>query len=421
MKVLIIILLVTLSLSAQENPELLIYTSENSPLPSNKIYCITVDTNNKKWIGTDNGLASFDGVNWEVFNTNNGLVNNVIVAIAIDKNNNVWIIDSVLSVYNGNNWKHFTSDKYENASIKSKTLAIDGDNIKWMTSRIERGATAVCSFNDTVFTIFDWGLTNVDLRSVWKIKTYKHIKWIADFYTLWKYDNEKFSKIKLGRVDDFDVSNKGTVLLSTEYTIGNPDESIPYFKHYKVFDTSQYSEITGLPFGAAYAVSFETDSIKWFGIDYSIYKVTDVPVDSFRNGFDINKPGIIEVDKSGNKWIASHYEWYYSGVLVYKKGGVILTSIPKDEKVLQSFYLKQNYPNPFNSTTVINYFLSKNSEVELMIYDTSGKYIETLINESQSAGEHSITFTSEDLASGIYIYKIKTNSFEQSRKMLLLK
>jgi hypothetical protein len=84
-------------------------------------------------------------------------------------------------------------------------------------------------------------------------------------------------------------------------------------------------------------------------------------------------------------------------------------------------FLFSNYPNPFNRKTVIKYQLKTGSNVQLIIYDFTGREIKTLINQVQSSGEYSITFDANDLASGIYIYKLKAGTFEQSRKMLLLR
>jgi len=83
--------------------------------------------------------------------------------------------------------------------------------------------------------------------------------------------------------------------------------------------------------------------------------------------------------------------------------------------------LYANFPNPFNPTTTINYQLQTKSEVQLTIYDVTGQEIKILVNQWQTAGEHSVIFDAGDLASGLYIYRLKVSSFEQSRKMLLLK
>lgn len=87
----------------------------------------------------------------------------------------------------------------------------------------------------------------------------------------------------------------------------------------------------------------------------------------------------------------------------------------------EAFELFQNYPNPFNPSTKINYNLVTKSHIKLSIYDITGRKIKTLVNQQQSVGRHSISFDASGLASGIYIYKLKADSFVQSRKMLLVR
>jgi len=98
----------------------------------------------------------------------------------------------------------------------------------------------------------------------------------------------------------------------------------------------------------------------------------------------------------------------------------LVTSIVSNGQVEKSFDLQQNYPNPFNPKTVINYQLKVNSDVKLFVYDVLGREVKTLVNKIQPAGKHKVTFNASNLASGIYYYKLRTNDFEQTRKMLLL-
>lgn len=85
------------------------------------------------------------------------------------------------------------------------------------------------------------------------------------------------------------------------------------------------------------------------------------------------------------------------------------------------FALQQNYPNPFNPTTIINYYLKNRSAIKLSVYDIAGRKIQTLINQTQYAGEHSVRFDAGSLASGVYIYTLNAGLFEQSRRMVLLR
>ncbi len=91
------------------------------------------------------------------------------------------------------------------------------------------------------------------------------------------------------------------------------------------------------------------------------------------------------------------------------------------DQIPHAFHLKQNYPNPFNPTTTIQYDLAKTSEVELSLYDLSGKKIKTLVHGVQNAGQYHYQLDGSHLASGIYFYTLKAGSFTATRKMILLK
>lgn len=100
----------------------------------------------------------------------------------------------------------------------------------------------------------------------------------------------------------------------------------------------------------------------------------------------------------------------------------VISSLNDDSDIIvNKFKLFQNYPNPFNPKTTINYELPKQSKVKLTIYDITGQEVKTLINQRQNAAQHSISFDASGLSSGIYIYKLEAGSFEQSRKMLLVR
>ena len=87
----------------------------------------------------------------------------------------------------------------------------------------------------------------------------------------------------------------------------------------------------------------------------------------------------------------------------------------------ESYELKQNYPNPFNPATTIEYRLPESAQVELTVYSVDGRRVETLVNEHQQSGLHSVTFDASNLASGTYIYRIQTDNFSDSGKMMFIK
>jgi hypothetical protein len=87
----------------------------------------------------------------------------------------------------------------------------------------------------------------------------------------------------------------------------------------------------------------------------------------------------------------------------------------------QTFELHQNYPNPFNPTTTISYELPTAQNVALTVYDILGRAVAVLVNKKQTAGNYSIHFDGQNLASGIYFYRLKTPSFTAVRKMILMR
>ncbi|MFZ1462010.1 MAG: T9SS type A sorting domain-containing protein, partial [Ignavibacteria bacterium] len=99
----------------------------------------------------------------------------------------------------------------------------------------------------------------------------------------------------------------------------------------------------------------------------------------------------------------------------------IITGISENEIKTYNYKLEQNYPNPFNPTTKINYQLSMFSNVSLKVYDVLGHEVKTLVNENKPAGRYEVTFNEADFPSGIYFYKLETESYIQTRRMILLK
>lgn len=85
------------------------------------------------------------------------------------------------------------------------------------------------------------------------------------------------------------------------------------------------------------------------------------------------------------------------------------------------YWLGQNFPNPFNPVTTISYTLPAGDFVTIKIFNIQGQIIKTLVNEIQDAGYYEINFDGSELTSGVYIYRMETKHFGDSKKLLLLK
>ncbi|MGD8780722.1 MAG: T9SS type A sorting domain-containing protein [Ignavibacteria bacterium] len=101
-----------------------------------------------------------------------------------------------------------------------------------------------------------------------------------------------------------------------------------------------------------------------------------------------------------------------------------IVEISFTESLTPNFALNQNYPNPFNPTTIISYVVPngvEESKVKLEIFDSIGRLVATLVDENQPAGSYSYNFNAEGLPSGTYAYRLTTDNFSETKKMLLIK
>ena len=94
--------------------------------------------------------------------------------------------------------------------------------------------------------------------------------------------------------------------------------------------------------------------------------------------------------------------------------------------VPKSYQLEQNYPNPFNPITTISYTLPGKSDVELAVFGVDGKLVRVLESGTKPAGTFEAHWDGRDVsghsvASGVYVYRLKAGSFNETRKMVLLK
>lgn len=121
---------------------------------------------------------------------------------------------------------------------------------------------------------------------------------------------------------------------------------------------------------------------------------------------------------------------YFNG-----KNSISSSSNPNSNEIPQSFELYQNYPNPFsskgNSSTKIKFsipdfsfssnFVNSNGNITLSVYDTLGRKVATIFNESYKSGYFELNFNPGSLPSGVYFYQLKLNNFKITKKMIMVK
>jgi len=135
-------------------------------------------------------------------------------------------------------------------------------------------------------------------------------------------------------------------------------------------------------------------------------------------GFDIVRftisGGVTDVREAQGVAISGQ-TWVFTDTIQTSGLNEISNDIPN------SFKLLQNYPNPFNPSTTIKFSIPEQSFVKLEIFNSLGEKVSILVSETLSAGTYEYEWDAENLTSGIYLYRMQTNNYSESRKMILIK
>jgi ligand-binding sensor domain-containing protein len=385
-----------------------IFNSQNSQLPINTVRAIAIDSLNRKWVGTDYGLAVFDETNWTIYQTSNsGLPDNAIRSIAFDNNGAAWIgtINGGVAKFDGTNWTVYDQFNSPLPSQQINAVAFDSSNNKWIGT-----TSGLVKFDDTNWTV--WDNTNSALVS-------NNIQTIAIGRNQLKY---------LGCINGGMAYFNDTVF--TVYSAWNsqiPDNTVIHI----ALDSND-SRWVAMPTGGL--------CTHFGGSAWSYYSTFNSTIQS--DALD----GVF-VDKQQNKYIASMQK----GLIIFKNNNFVFYDstnsdmpdtwvycvikdtnniiwlgtydgglIKVSESVLNSIGNTQGdffidvFPNP--ATTSITILISDmNEEKKLALFDCSGRKItETYFTDSN----YKLPL---DVDVGIYFITITSGSRAYSRKITVVK
>ena len=166
----------------------------------------------------------------------------------------------------------------------------------------------------------------------------------------------------------------------------------------------------------------------------SVYSYDTCVISTFIDSIDLNKNWIFS--ETGNIFgliniYATTSDGFRHNVEFTFQYSSQTTGIHNSEIVPITFLLHQNYPNPFNPTTTIEYQIPYSSNykdgergkefVSLKVYDLLGREVASLVNEQKPAGRYTQHWNASNLPSGMYVYRLQTESFSESKKLVLLK
>jgi len=163
--------------------------------------------------------------------------------------------------------------------------------------------------------------------------------------------------------------------------------------------------------------------INWYHVWYDTERPVDGPgsLDDYI-GSDAYGPWVMHAFDMFPDRVVNWYSWHIevygeetTGIISEDPGG-----IPEDFKLLG------NYPNPFNSSTAIKFGLPEQARVKIEIYDTLGRLVRTLTDETLSAGYHRVVWngrndSAEQVSSGAYLVRLQTGARILDKRMIMLK
>ncbi|MBZ0204073.1 MAG: T9SS type A sorting domain-containing protein [Ignavibacteria bacterium] len=210
-------------------------------------------------------------------------------------------------------------------------------------------------------------------------------------------------------------------------------------------DSSNVAVVTFSGFGAGKVYKTTNGAASWINIsgnlpdsptnDVLIY-YPGVSTSIYYAAMDI---GVFFTDNYGVTWteladglpntVAMHLDYNHSSnrLRIGTHGrGVWETSnlvgiINYNNEIPSDYKLGQNYPNPFNPVTNITYSITKAGYVKLTVFDMLGREIKTIVKQNQLAGTYTAQFDAANLTSGVYFYRLESEDFKDSRKMILVK
>lgn len=408
-------------------------TSLHTGIPNDYIQAIVVEKNKKTWVATGGGPATYDGTKWDLVY---GLPSPRVNSIKVDSLDNIWVGMSPsgsnntgvggIGKYDGSNWTFYTN---ANSALPNKwvnSIVIGKNNVVWgnMTG------FGIFQFNGVswkTYTPANSGLPGTNVSP--KLVDEKGNLWLASGQGLVKYDGKAFITYKPTEaglpgdaVYSVAIDNGGNKWIGAigGLAVFNESGIVTSIFNFEVKNQEGYSAIK---WGANLEKNFLRFEIER-SIDYAawssirIIEDTDLSKRDFLYEDSLVDAGMRKIVKYRIKIINIDSTYFYSNV---KSILTEFSDLKETEDLPSKFTLDQNYPNPFNPGTKIKYSIPVQTFVNLKVYDVLGRIVTTLLNEEKPAGNYEVEFNATALSNGIYFYRLQTDNYIETKKMILLK
>lgn len=320
-----------------------------------------------------------------------------------------------------------------NTDSCSDSLRVDPDNSLQHITENEDGILFANSYKNVFMSndrgeswdvIYTKGRTGPNFGYIWKTFPYADsLLFIASTDSLIKHhisDDTFYSVGFEGYWDiDFTHSDNGTLFMNANTEVYKSTDTGETWG--KVLDYDDIEE----DYGNINKLLYDNDEEKLYAI-FSNGPVFVSDNDGENWGVDKEFFQTLRIedailDSDGKLYLASNGAGVFTNTQPLSPPITISNEEEPEVAVPDEIALHQNYPNPFNPSTTIRYSIPEAGEVRLTVYNVVGQEVAVLLNRIQNQGIHTIQFDAGHLASGLYLYRLETKNFSETRKMMLVK
>jgi len=395
-----------------QNPEWVVFNSTNSGLGDNDVRSLSIDNTGVKWIGTVNdAVFTFDGTVWNHHNAANSYVfDDYILCISTDVQNNKWIgtRSGGLSEFDGSQWYFWDETHSDIPDDKVYDVQFEG-TLKWVATM-----HGLASFDGSVWTTWNTSNSQIPAEEIRAIAIDgSGNKWLATWGGgLAKFDGISwtiFDKSNSPIPDDYCIS---LFYDGSFFWIGTSGNGLAKFDgtDWTIYTTTN----SGIPSDFVFNTKME-GSKRWFATGGGVALLEGATWTVF-NPSNSGLPGQyakdIEIDASGNKWIATD-----QGLAEFRQGGVL--GVPDPDNPGDNGTDVIVSPNPVTDYATISWNDQGYNDFYCQLVNAAGQVVHVKSDQNMNRANANIRLDLSDQPSGIYFLKCLINHQLITKKIVL--
>ncbi|MBS1910391.1 MAG: T9SS type A sorting domain-containing protein [Bacteroidetes bacterium] len=403
----------------------LVFDTNNSPLPSNRITAIAIDRNGVGWIGTDNGLASFDGTTWRVYDSTNGFTNGrdpepqrEIDGIAVDSTNGVWVISNgMLHHFKNNTWTNIATPFgiFPTGEPPTGHIAVDRGGRIWIAGDNVLASTDGTTWMLDTLTITE--LTTVAIDGNGAI-------WIVPFRgQLSRFDGTYWTEY-----GDITGGAFGGAISRPNVLATAPQGNIWCLcgGGIAMFIGKEWKGLARdpekFPGPGPLCAAFDPAGRTWIGNDGGLCRfdgTNSTLYTSGNSGLPDNYVSSIAAGRDNRIWLGTSAHG-----LAIIDGNTdpdrLYSSVGNDRASGSTNSISSIQPNPATTIARVAYTVQTATHVRIELYDARGTHVATVADAQMEAGRHEATISTHELVPGTYFVKLSAGNVVEARPLIVV-